>query len=73
MEERAILTTVLDSCLTDPNHQYRAPDGTIILLLNPDEQDYAFLHASDGVLLLPRYRLQRQSQEEALALNGHAN
>ena len=73
VEERAILTAVLDSCLTDPNHQYRAPDGTIILLLNPDEQDYAFLHASDGVLLLPRYRLQRQSQEEALALNGHAN
>ena len=71
VEERAILTTVLDSCLTDPNHQYRAPDGTIILLLNPDEQDYAFLRASDGVLLLPRYRLQRQSQEEALALNGN--
>ncbi len=69
VEERAILTTVLDSCLTDPNHQYRAPDGTIIQLLNPDEQDYAFLRASDGVLLLPRYRLQRQSQEEALTLH----
>ncbi|GAC1430968.1 MAG: TIGR02677 family protein [Ktedonobacteraceae bacterium] len=73
IEERAILTLVLDSCLTDPNHQYRAPDGTIILLLNPDEQDYAFLRAPDGVLLLPRYRLQRQSQEEALALNGNTH
>lgn len=70
VEERAILTAVLDSCLADPNHQYRAPDGTIILLLNPDEQDYTFLRASDGVLLLPRYRLQRQSQEEALSRNG---
>ncbi len=71
VEERAILTTVLDNCLTDPNHQYRAPDGTIIVLLNPDEQDYAFLRASDGILLLPRYRLQRQTQEEALTLDGH--
>jgi len=72
VEERAILTMVIDSCLTDPNHQYRAPDGSIIILLNPDEQDYVFLRASDGVLLLPRYRLQRQDQEEALLLiNGH--
>ena len=71
VEERAILTAVLDGCLTDPNHQYRAPDGTIIVLLNPDEQDYAFLRASDGILLLPRYRLQRQTQEEALTLDGH--
>ena len=71
VEERAILTAVIDSCLTDPNHQFRTPDGSIIVLLNPDEQEYTFLRAPDGVLLLPRYHLQRQSQEEALALNGH--
>ena len=71
VEERALLTMVIDSCLTDPNHQFRAPDGSIIVLLNPDEQEYTFLRASDGVLLLPRYHLQRQSQEEALTLNGH--
>lgn len=77
VEERAILMNVIDSCLTTPHHQYRAPDGSIIRLLNPREQAYAFLHATDGVLLLPRYRLQREGQDEAFVssttdmLNGH--
>lgn len=69
IEERAILMNIIDSCLTTPHHQYRAPDGSIIRLLNPREQAYAFLRATDGVLLLPRYRLQRQRQEDALVSN----
>ncbi len=70
IEERTILINVIDSCLTDPNHQYRAPDGSIIVLLNPDEQAYTFLAATDGVLLIHHYRLQRYSQEEILAQSG---
>jgi len=58
VEERAILTAVIDGCLSSASHQYSAPDGSTIVLLNPDEQTYATLLAPDGVLLLPRYRLQ---------------
>ena len=64
VDERTMLMTIIDSCLTTSHHQYRAPDGSIIRLLNPDERTYAFLRATDGILLLPRYRLQRQHQEE---------
>lgn len=63
-EERAVLLMVIDSCLGDARHQYRAPDGSIIVLLNPDEQTYTALRAPDGVLLLPRYCLQREEREE---------
>ncbi|GAC1565331.1 MAG: hypothetical protein NVS3B14_02660 [Ktedonobacteraceae bacterium] len=65
-EERAILLTVIDGCLGDARREYRAPDGSTITLLNPEEQIYAVLRAPDGVLLLPRYRLLRddgQGQE----------
>jgi uncharacterized protein (TIGR02677 family) len=60
VEERAILLVVIDGCLSSTSHQYGAPDGSTIVLLNPDEQTYATLRAPDGVLLLPRYRLQCQ-------------
>src|SRR6266852_4381361 len=63
-EERAVLLMVIDSCLGDARHQYRAPDGSIIVLRNPDEQTYTALRAPDGVLLLPRYCLQREEREE---------
>jgi uncharacterized protein (TIGR02677 family) len=66
-EDRALLTEVIDSCLGDVSHQYRAPDGSTIVLLNPEEQNYALLLAADGILLLPRYRLQRQKVEEVPA------
>ena len=59
-EERSILLTVIDSCLGDARGQYRAPDGSTIVLLNPDEQTYTALRAPDGVLLLPCYHLQRE-------------
>jgi len=64
VEDRTILIEVIDSCLGDVNHQYRAPDDSTIVLLNPDEQTYALLRAPDGMLLLPRYRLQCQKVEE---------
>lgn len=67
VEDRTILIDVIDSCLGDVSHQYRAPDGSTIVLLNPDEQTYALLHAPDGMLLLPHYRLQRQKVEELSA------
>ncbi len=66
-EERAVLMMVIDSCLGDTRHQYRAPDGSIIVLLNPDEQTYTTLRAPDGVLLLPRYCLQREEMEGRIA------
>ncbi|MEO8972466.1 MAG: DUF2397 family protein, partial [Ktedonobacteraceae bacterium] len=67
-EERSLLNEVIDNCLSDVNHQYRAADGSTIVLLNPAEQKYALLRAKDGILLLPRYRLQRQE-----ATNGNGN
>ncbi len=60
IEERAVLLAVIDGCQGDARRQYRAPDGSVIVLLNPDEQTYTALRAPDGVLLLPRYRLQRE-------------
>lgn len=66
-EERDVLMTVIDGCQGDARHQYRAPDGTVIVLLNPDEEMYAALRAPDGVLLLPRYRLQREEIEGGAA------
>lgn len=57
-EDRALLMEVIDSCLADTQHQYRALNGSTVVLLNYDEQTYAILRASDGFLLLPRYRLQ---------------
>jgi len=62
-EERSLLTEVIDNCLSDVSHQYRAPDGSTIVMLNPTEVQYALLRASDGMLLLPRYRLQRIEPE----------
>ena len=62
-EERTLLTEVIDNCLSDVSHQYRAPDGSTIVMLNPAEVQYALLRASDGMLLLPRYRLQRIEPE----------
>jgi hypothetical protein len=64
VEDRAILIEVIDSCLGDVSNQYRAPDGSTIILLNPEEHAYALLHAPDGILLLPRYHLQRQKVAE---------
>jgi uncharacterized protein (TIGR02677 family) len=64
-EDRSVLMEVIDACLGQSQGQYRAPDGSIITLLNPREQMYALLRASDGVLLLPRYRLERQEEEES--------
>jgi uncharacterized protein (TIGR02677 family) len=67
VEDRDILIEVIDSCLGDVSHEYRAPDGSTIVLLNPEEQAYAILRAPDGMLLLPRYRLQRQKVEDLSA------
>jgi uncharacterized protein (TIGR02677 family) len=67
VEDRTILIDVIDSCLGDVSHQYRSPDGSTIVLLNPDELTYALLRAPDGMLLIPRYRLQRQKVDESSA------
>ena len=63
VEERTLLIDIIDACLIDPYHQYRAPDGSTILLHNPDERTYIALAADDGVLLIPRYQLERQVEE----------
>jgi hypothetical protein len=46
-------------CLSHPAQQYRAPDGSLIELLNPQEHHYILLRAPDGILALPRYRFRR--------------
>lgn len=63
-EDRNALLEVIDACLGQPQNQYTAPDGSIILLLNPNESMFAILYSDDGTLLLPRYRLQRQEKTE---------
>ncbi|MGI9059272.1 MAG: DUF2397 domain-containing protein [Ktedonobacteraceae bacterium] len=62
-EDRTMLMEIVDACLTDPYHQYRAPDGSTILLHNYEEQTYATLRSRDGTLFIPRYRLERQLEE----------
>ncbi|GCE30204.1 hypothetical protein KDA_56880 [Dictyobacter alpinus] len=59
-EERAAITEVIDGCLCSPALEYSLPDGSLVTLLNRDEQAYISLHSQDGVLLVPRYRLRRQ-------------
>jgi uncharacterized protein (TIGR02677 family) len=66
-EDRAVLMNVIDSCLGDTRRQYRAPDGSVIVLLNPEEQIYTLLGSTDGILLLPRYYLQRENIQERSA------
>ncbi|MBV9711317.1 MAG: DUF2397 domain-containing protein [Ktedonobacteraceae bacterium] len=63
-EDRSALLEVIDACLGQAQNQYAAPDGSVILLLNPTEAVFAILHADDGMVLLPRYRLQRQEKAE---------
>jgi uncharacterized protein (TIGR02677 family) len=67
-DERRLLITIIDSCLNSPTHEYILPDGATATLLNPDEQHYTSLKARDGILTLPRYRLQihRSVQTEAM-------
>ncbi|GHO76709.1 TIGR02677 family protein [Ktedonobacter sp. SOSP1-85] len=60
VDDRAVLTEIIDACQGHTSHQYRALDGSIITLLNPGERIYTLLHADDGTLFLPRYRLSRQ-------------
>ena len=61
--EDTVLIEVIDGCLGDPDHQYRAPDGSTVVLLNPEETSYTLLRSTDGILLLPRYRLQHYEPE----------
>lgn len=70
-QERAAITELIDGCLCNPALEYLLPDGSLVTLLNRDEQSYVALRSTDGVLLLPRYRLQRQlpiSHEERIAV-----
>jgi uncharacterized protein (TIGR02677 family) len=69
-EDRAILNEVIDGCLGDTYHQYRVPDGSMVVLLNPEETSYTLLRSIDGILLLPRYRLQRVEEELENGTNG---
>ena len=60
--ERNALLGAVQNCLRDSQHQYYAPDGSIIRLLNPAEQNYGVLKSSDGGVLMPRYRLVREEK-----------
>jgi uncharacterized protein (TIGR02677 family) len=59
-QERAALTEMVDGCLCSPAREYHLPDGSFVTLLNRRESCYVALRSSDGVLLLPRYRLRYQ-------------
>lgn len=63
--ERNALLAAVQGCLRDSQHQYRAPDGSTIILLNPAEKAYGLLQAPDGALLMPRYRLARKEKGAA--------
>jgi uncharacterized protein (TIGR02677 family) len=67
-DERQLLMAIVDSCLNSPINEYILPDGAIVTLLNTDEQRYVALKARDGVLTLPRYRLQIQRSEQSEAV-----
>jgi uncharacterized protein (TIGR02677 family) len=69
-EDRALLVSIVDRCLGNSAFQYSAPDGTLIILRNPDETTFTLLRASDGILILPRYRLARL---EPFSLEGAIN
>ncbi|TMC23677.1 MAG: TIGR02677 family protein [Chloroflexi bacterium] len=62
--DRSALLEVIDACLGQSQHQYHAPDGSVIVLHNPDEAAFTVLDADDGVLLLPRYRMERYEVTE---------
>ncbi len=62
-EDRTLLMEAIDACLGDTFHQYLVPDGATVELLNPEEIAYTLLRSTDGVLLLPRYRLHYQAKE----------
>lgn len=59
-EERMALTEIIDGCLRNPSLEYTLPDGSLITLLNRDERRYVALHSTDGMLILPEYRLKLQ-------------
>jgi uncharacterized protein (TIGR02677 family) len=59
-EERMALTEIIDGCLRNPSLEYTLPDGSLITLLNRDERHYIALHSTDGLLILPEYRLKFQ-------------
>jgi hypothetical protein len=59
-EQRMALTEIIDGCLSNPIHEYHLPDNSHVKLLNRNETQYVALRAQDGILFLPRYRLQRQ-------------
>ena len=43
------------------------------MLLNHDEKAYAILRSTDGLLLMPRYRLQHIEKETQIGTNGNIN
>ncbi len=57
-EERTLLVEIIDTCLNSPVLECIEPDGIVITLLNRDETQNIALRAADGILYLPRYRLQ---------------
>ena len=60
-DERLLLTGIIDGCLGSPVYESTLSDGALVTLLNPEEHRMVALRASDGVLLLPRYRLSHRS------------
>jgi uncharacterized protein (TIGR02677 family) len=66
VDERLLLSNIIDSCLGSPVYEYTLSDGTQVTLLNPEEDNYVALNADDGSLFLPHYRLHYHSTSEKL-------
>lgn len=64
VDERLLLSGIIDGCLGSPVNEYTLSNGTRVTLLNPQEKNYIALHADDGILFLPRYRLLNRSMSE---------
>ncbi len=63
IDERLLLSSIIDGCLGSPVSEYMLSDGSQVILLNPKEEDYVALSSDDGALFLPRYRLHHRVEK----------
>lgn len=61
--ERDLVIGWVYECLANmPGCTTRTPDGSTLLVSNPDERRYVWLEAPDGRVLVPNYKLHRQKE-----------
>ncbi|SRR5579884_333870 len=60
-ELRQVISSVVDRCVSDEQHQYTGPDGTLFEVENWQEQKLVPLRSEDGTLTLPRFVIRQKS------------